>query len=206
MRAKRDSDRIGKARSNEYKGDRLSFLRKVYMESHSRIEAKFLAMIRAHDLSSRDKQFSLMSYREGAVEMLSAVERIFGAEGLHEVSNYLRMREDSMAGHKEDEEECDEEGDEEGGDDYVQTPIDDTPWTYEKVDPKGVGPRGVLERDPALPLRARPQGRGILRTGIRGRGSRTRHHRARGELGQGPGPMEGLRSGIQIVRLEEMVS
>jgi len=130
----------------------LSFLRKVYMESHSRIEAKFLAMIRAHDLSSRDKQFSLMSYREGAVEMLSAVESIFGVEGLREVSKYLRVRENPAADHDQVEDDGDEECDEEGEDGYVQTPIDDTPWTYEKVDPKGVNPWEHLKGMPHFPL------------------------------------------------------
>ena len=152
MRAKRDSERRGNARSNEYEGDRLSFLRKVYMESHSRIEAKFLAMIRAHDLSSRDKQFSLMSYREGAVEMLSAVESIFGVEGLREVSKYLRVRENPAADHDQVEDDGDEECDEEGEDGYVQTPIDDEPRTFEKVDPKGVDPWEHLRGMPRFPF------------------------------------------------------
>ena len=152
MRGKRDSDRRGKARSNEHEGSRLNFLRKVYMSSHAGIEAKFLAMIRARDLSMRDREFSLMSYREGAVEMMSAIERIFGVEGLRDVSKYLRVRENPMAGHKEGEEECDEECDEGGEDGYVQTPIDDTPWTYEKVDPKGVEPWEHLKGMPRFPL------------------------------------------------------
>jgi len=152
MRAKRDSERRGNARSNEYEGDRLSFLRKVYMESHSRIEAKFLAMIRAHDLSSRDKQFSLMSYREGAVEMLSAVERIFGVEGLRDVSKYLMERENPKVDCRKDEHDGEGECDEEGEDDYVQTPIDDTPWTYEKVDPKDVDPWEHLRGMPRFPF------------------------------------------------------
>jgi len=152
MRGKRDSDRRGNARSNGHEGGRLDFLRKVYMSSHAGIEAKFLAMIRARDLSMRDREFSLMSYREGAVEILSAVERIFGVEGLRDVSKYLRVRENPMAERKQDEDEAEEEGDEEGGDDYVQTPIDDTPWTYEKVDPKGVGPWELLRGMPRFPL------------------------------------------------------
>jgi len=152
MRGKRDSDRRGKARSNEHEGGRLDFLRKVYMSSHAGIEAKFLAMIRARDLSMRDREFSLMSYREGAVEMLSAVERIFGVEGLRDVSKYLRARENPIAGHKEGEEECDEEGDEEGEDDYTQTPIDDEPKTFEKVDPKGVDPWEHLRGMPRFPF------------------------------------------------------
>ena len=129
---------------------RLSFLRKVYMDSHERIEAKFLAMIRARDLPMRDKEFSLMSYREGAVEILSAVEKIFGIEGLRDVSNHLRVNESPAANHDQDEEdeECDEEG--EGGD--GPTPIDDTPWTYEKVDPKGVEPWEHLRGLPHFPL------------------------------------------------------
>jgi hypothetical protein len=152
MRAKRDSERRGNARSNEYEGDRLSFLRKVYMESHSRIEAKFLAMIRARDLSMRDREFSLMSYREGAVEILSAVESIFGVEGLREVSKHLRAHENPAADHDQVEDDGDEECDEEGEDDYVQTPIDDTPWTYEKVDPKDVDPWEHLRGMPRFPF------------------------------------------------------
>jgi len=151
-KSERKGHRSGRARSNECEGGRLSFLRKVYMESHERIEAKFLAMIRARDLSTRDREISLMSYREGAVEIFSAVERIFGVEGLRDVSRHLRARENSMAGHKEDEEECDEEGDEEGEDGYTQTPIDDEPTTYEKVDPKGVDPWEHLRGMPRFPF------------------------------------------------------
>ena len=141
-----------KARSNEREGGRLNFLRKVYMSSHARIEAKFLAMIRARDLSMRDREFSLMSYREGAVEILSAVESIFGVEGLRDVSRYLKVRENPAADNNQKEDEEDEECDEEGEDGYVQTPIDDTPWTYEKVDPKGVNPLEHLSGLPRFPL------------------------------------------------------
>jgi len=144
MRAKRDSERRGNARSNEYEGDRLSFLRKVYMESHSRIEAKFLAMIRAHDLSSRDKQFSLMSYREGAVEMLSAIERVFGAEGIRDVSRYLKVREKPIIDHEGGEEE--EEDDGGGEDDYIPTPPD-SDFNFENCDPAHVRPWEKLEDD-----------------------------------------------------------
>jgi len=144
MRGKRGSDRRGNARSNEYEGDRLSFLRKVYMESHSRIEAKFLAMIRAHDLSSRDKQFSLMSYREGAVEMLSAIERVFGAEGIRDVSRYLKVREKPIIDHEGGEEE--EEDDGGGEDDYIPTPPD-SDFNFENCDPAHVRPWEKLEDD-----------------------------------------------------------
>ena len=152
MKGKRDSDRRGKARSNEHDGGRLDFLRKIYMSSHAGIEAKFLAMIRARDLSMRDREFSLMSYREGAVEMLSAVERIFGVEGLREVSKYLRVRENPAADHDQVEDDGDEECDEEGEDGYVQTPIDDEPRTFEKVDPKGVDPWEHLRGMPRFPF------------------------------------------------------
>jgi len=141
-----------KARSNEREGGRLNFLRKVYMGSHERIEAKFLAMIRARDLSMRDREFSLMSYREGAVEILSAVERVFGAEGIRDVSRYLKVREYPVADLKRGEDELVEDGDEEGEDGCVQTPIDDTPWTYEKVDPKGVNPLEHLSVPSHFPL------------------------------------------------------
>jgi hypothetical protein len=152
MKGKRDSDRRGKARSNECEGSRLNFLRQVYMSSHARIEAKFLAMIRARDLSMRDREFSLMSFREGAVEILSAVERVFGAEGIRDVSRYLKVREYPVADLKRGEDELVEDGDEEGEGGYVQTPIDDTLWTYEKVDPKGVDPWEHLRSMPRFPL------------------------------------------------------
>jgi hypothetical protein len=152
MKGKRDSDRRGKARSNECEGGRLNFLRQVYMSSHARIEAKFLAMIRARDLSMRDREFSLMSFREGAVEILSAVERVFGAEGIRDVSKYLKVREYPVADLKRGEDELVEDGDEEGEDGYVQTPIDDTPWTYEEVDPRGVEPWEHLRGMPRFPL------------------------------------------------------
>jgi hypothetical protein len=156
MSMDRKSDRNdgnrGNARSNEREGGRLSFLRQVYMSSHARIEAKFLAMIRARNLSMRDREFSLMSFREGAVEILSAVERVFGAEGIRDVSKHLRARENPAADHDQVEDDGDEECDEEGEDDYVQTPIDDTPWTYEKIDPKGVDPWEHLRGMPRFPF------------------------------------------------------
>jgi len=152
MKGKRDSDRRGKARSNECEGGRLNFLRQIYMSSHARIEAKFLAMIRARDLSVRDREFSLMSFREGAVEILSAVERVFGAEGIRDVSRYLKVREYPVADLKRGEDELVEDGDEEGEDGYTQTPIDDEPWTYEKVDPKGVNPLEHLSGLQRFPL------------------------------------------------------
>ena len=145
MKGKRDSDRRGKARSNECEGGRLNFLRQIYMSSHARIEAKFLAMIRARDLSVRDREFSLMSFREGAVEILSAVERVFGAEGIRDVSRYLKVREYPVADLKRGEDELVEDG-------YTQTPIDDEPWTYEKVDPKGVNPLEHLSGLQRFPL------------------------------------------------------
>jgi len=114
------------------------------MESHSRIEAKFLAMIRAHDLSSRDKQFSLMSYREGAVEMLSAIERVFGAEGIRDVSRYLKVREKPIIDHEGGEEE--EEDDGGGEDDYIPTPPD-SDFNFENCDPAHVRPWEKLEDD-----------------------------------------------------------
>ena len=86
------------------------------------------------------------------MEILSAVERIFGVEGLRDVSNHLRAREDPVADHGQVEDDGDEECDEEGEDGYVQTPIDDTPWTYEKVDPKGVNPWEHLKGMPHFPL------------------------------------------------------
>ena len=151
-KSERDGSRRGKARSNECEGGRLDFLRKVYMSSHARIEAKFLVTIGARNLSMRDKEFSLMSFREGAVEMLSAIERVFGAEGVRDVSKYLRVRENPATDHGQDEDNEDEECDEEGEDGYVQTPIDDTPWTYEKIDPKGVNPWEHLRGMPRFPL------------------------------------------------------
>jgi len=151
-KSERDGSRRGKARSNECEGSRLNFLRQVYMNSHARIEAKFLAMIRARDLSMRDREFSLMSFREGAVEILSAVERVFGAEGIRDVSRYLKVREYPVADLKRGEDELVEDGDEEGEDGYMQTPIDDEPWTYEKVDPKGVDPWEHLRSMPRFPF------------------------------------------------------
>ena len=148
----RNDGKRGKARSNECEGGRLNFLRKVYMSSHARIEAKFLAMIRARDLSMRDREFSLMSFREGAVEILSAVERVFGAEGIRDVSKYLKVREYPVADLKRGEDELVEDGDEEGEDGYVQTPIDDEPRTFEKVDPKGVDPWEHLRGMPRFPF------------------------------------------------------
>ena len=152
MKGKRDSDRKGEARSNEREGGRLNLLRKVYMDSHERIEAKFFAMIRARDLSMRDREFSLMSYREGAVEILSAVESIFGVEGLRDVSRYLKVRENPVADNIQEEDDEDEECDEEGEDGCGPTPINDTPWTYENVDPKGVNPLEHLSGLPRFPL------------------------------------------------------
>ena len=145
MKGKRDPSRRGKAGSNEYERGRLEFIRKIYMESHARIEWKFLSMFRDRDLSQRDKEFSLMSYREGALEILGAVEKVIGVEGLIEVSKYLKIREnpkvlDAMQEESE-EEDCDEEGE---GDDGP-TPIDDTPKTYEDVDPRGVQPWELLK-------------------------------------------------------------
>jgi len=148
----RNDGKRGKARSNECEGGRLNFLRKVYMSSHARIEAKFLAMIRARDLSMRDREFSLMSFREGAVEILSAVEMVFGAEGIRDVSRYLKVREYPVADLKRGEDELVEDGDEEGEGGDGPAPIDDTPWTYEKVDPKGVNPLEHLSGLPRFPL------------------------------------------------------
>jgi len=140
MRGKKDSSKTGKARSNEYEHGRLDFIRKIYMESHARIEWKFLSMFRDRDLSQRDKEFSLMSYREGALEILGAVEKVIGVEGLIEVSKYLKIRENPKVmdalQEEPEEEDCDEERE---GDDGP-TPIDDTPKTYEDVDPRGVLP------------------------------------------------------------------
>jgi len=153
MKGKRDSSRRGRARSSASEETRLCFLRRAYMDNRERIEAKFLAMIRASDLSMEDRDFSLMSYREGAVEILGAVERIFGVEGVRDVSKHLRMRESPAADYGQDEEgeECDEGGEGgEGGD--GPAPIDDTPWTYEKVDPKGVNPLEHLSGLPRFPL------------------------------------------------------
>jgi hypothetical protein len=147
MKGKRDSDRREKARSNEHEGRRLSFLRKVYMDSHEQIEAKFLAIIRARDLPMRDRQLSLMSYREGAVEILSAVESIFGVEGLRDVSKHLRVRENPVAERKQDEdEEGEEEGEDGGEDDYIPTPPD-SDFNFENCDPAHVRPWEKLEDD-----------------------------------------------------------
>jgi hypothetical protein len=152
MKGKRDADRRGKARSNEHEGCRMNFIRKVYMRSRARIETKFLEKIGARNLSMRDREFSLMSYREGALEMLDAIEKIFGVEGMRDVSRYLVVCEDPLAERKQDEDEAEEEGDEESEDDYVRTPIDDEPWTYEKVDPKGVDPWEHLRGMPRFPF------------------------------------------------------
>jgi len=147
MRGKRNSDKRGNAGSNEYEHGRLDFIRKIYMESHARIEVKFLAMIRAHDLSSRDKLFSLMSYREGAMEILSAVHTIFGLEGLSDVSKYLRAGGNPATDCKRDEDESEEEvADEEGEDDFIPTPPG-RDFCFENCDPAHVRPWEKLEDD-----------------------------------------------------------
>lgn len=145
MRRSRDSDKSREAGSNNYERGRLDYIRKIYMESHARIERKFLAMIRAHDLSSRDKLFSLMSYREGAMEILSAVHEIFGLEGLSDVSKHLRAGEDSAAGRNEDD-GPEEDADEEGEDDSIPTPPGKD-FCFENCDPAHVRPWEKLEDD-----------------------------------------------------------
>ena len=139
----RNDGNRGEARSNEHEGGRLDFLRKVYMSSHAAIEAKFLVTIGARNLSMKDKEFSLMSFREGAVEMLSAIERVFGAEGLRDVSRYLKVREKPIIDHEDGEEEEDDGG---GEDDYIPTPPD-SDFNFENCDPAHVRPWEKLEND-----------------------------------------------------------
>jgi Ran GTPase-activating protein (RanGAP) involved in mRNA processing and transport len=153
MRRKRDSERSEKAGSNLQERKRMGFLREVYMDNKGLIEARFLASMGGDNIPMKEKLLIIRAFREGAVEILDAVERTFGIGGVHDVSHRIKTQRQAApdaegSDEADDEEECDDEG----GDGYERTPVDDTPWTYEKVDPRGVEPWEHLRGMPRFPL------------------------------------------------------
>ena len=146
MRRKRDSERSEKAGSNLQERKRMGFLREVYMDNKGLIEARFLASMGGDNIPMKEKLLIIRAFREGAVEILDAVERTFGIGGVHDVSKRVKTQRQAApdaegSDEADDEEECDDEG----GDGSERTPVDDTPKTYEDVDPRGVQPWELLK-------------------------------------------------------------
>jgi len=146
MKGKRDSGKRGKAGSNGQERKRMGFLRGVYMDNKDLIEARFLASMGGDNIPTKERLLIIRAFREGAVEILDAVERTFGIGGVHDVSHHIKTQRQAApdaesSDEADDEEECDDEGE---GDDGP-TPVDDTPKTYEDVDPREVQPWELLK-------------------------------------------------------------
>ena len=154
MRKKEEREESSKAGSNGRKMSRSEFLSKVYLNCNEKIEGSFLSKIMADSaVSNSAKNLMVMSYRTAAMDVLSAIERVYGIEGLKKISKNLKMDEDSASDSEEGGEE-DDEGDccGEGGPSGGPAPIDDEPQTYEKVDPKRVDPFEKLSKPSRFPV------------------------------------------------------
>jgi len=146
MKGKRDSERSEKAGSNGQDRKRMGFLREVYMDHKDLIEARFLASMGGDNIPMKERLLMIRAFREGAVEILDAVEMTFGIGGVHDVSKRIKtQRQAAPDAESSDEADDKEECDDEGGDGYERTPVDDTPKTYEEVDPRGVQPWELLK-------------------------------------------------------------
>jgi len=146
MRTKRDSERSEKAGSNGQERKRMGFLREVYMDNKDLIEARFLSSMGGDSIPMKERLLIIRAFREGAVEILDAVERTFGIGGVHDVSKRIKtQRQAATDAEGSDETDDEEDCDDECGDGYERTPVDDTPKTYEGVDPREVQPWELLK-------------------------------------------------------------
>jgi len=140
MKGKRDSGKSRKAGSNGQERRRMGFLREVYMDNKDLIEARFLASMGGDNIPMKERLLMIRAFREGAVEILDAVERTFGIGGVHDVSKRIQTQRHA-APDAEGSDEADEEEDDDGGEsDGGPSPVDDAPKTYEDVDPREVQP------------------------------------------------------------------
>jgi len=148
MRRKRDSERSEKEGSNGRERKRMGFLRGVYMNNKDLIEARFLASMGGDHLSTKDRLLLTRAFREGAVEILNAVDRTFGFGGVRDVASYLGAHGRSDIEAESPEEDDDGEECDDGGEDgYERTPpADDLPQTYENTDPRDINPWELLRR------------------------------------------------------------
>ncbi|MEM4264971.1 MAG: hypothetical protein QW505_04245 [Thermoplasmata archaeon] len=144
-RRKRNFGEDRKARSNGYDEGRRRYIRAVYLRSRRSIERDFLASLDGKDISQEERMRALRAFRDGALEILSAVEEVFGIEGLEKLSLHLRLSDLSgiLDFLRDNECDCDDCEDE-----YEccarKEDFDDMPWTYENLNPEDANPHELL--------------------------------------------------------------
>lgn len=146
-RRKHDSEKRRKARSNIRDELRLQHLRMIYMLISGDVERRFLASIR--ELPQEERMRSLRGFRDGAVEILGAIEDVFGPEGVRAISHHIRHAGISRRLKELDEDECDEDECE------YRTRIedfDDTPRTYERIEARHAKPWEHLSKERRFPF------------------------------------------------------
>lgn len=119
------------ARTERSDDRRMQYLRRIYMRNRAESERKFLAEIDNNAMSARDILRSLQCFREGAIEILAAIEEVFGIDGVEAISRHFRHVSISRFLSCFNENDCDKE-------EYGYCPrlddFDDTRQTYESID------------------------------------------------------------------------
>jgi len=140
-RRNNDSGKDRKARSNRFDEARERYLRAVYSLSHEKIERKFVASLDGEDIPQVERTRALGAFRDGALEILSAVEEVFGIEGVEELSAHFRLSDNSRISDFLMDDECEGEDCEEGCECCAQKEdFDDRPRTYENLNPGDANP------------------------------------------------------------------
>jgi len=129
-----------KARSSKLEEARRRYLRAMYLSNCKGIERRFLASLGCEELSDLERIRALSSFREGAIEILSTAEEVFGIEGVEEMSRHLRLSDNSRICDFLTDDECDDDCEDGYEYDVDKEDIDDKPWTYEEMNPGHANP------------------------------------------------------------------
>lgn len=132
MNGRKHHDKKKRMARTERSGDRrLQYLRRIYMRNRAEIERRFLAEIDDNAMPARDIVRSLQCFREGAIEILGAIEEVFGTDGVEAISRHFRHASISRLLSGSDENEDYEE-------EYEYCPrlddFDDTRPAYERIE------------------------------------------------------------------------
>jgi hypothetical protein len=125
--------RYGKARSNRIEEARRRYLRALYLNNCKGIERRFLTSLDCKELSDVERMRAIRSFREGAIEILSTAEEVFGIEGVEEISRRLRLSDNLRISDFLADDDCDDDCEDEYEHDFAGDDIDDIPRTFEEL-------------------------------------------------------------------------